>query len=270
MPFKRKSYDFLFCIFNIYFIEQHNNNDAMMLSKIPIFITVRANCDETFEINKEALKFSYLFIKDAGMFEQTYIISDNKKMLKYAEALGFTNTIHYPCGNEKDLLYLEYLATYRYGIEHNYHPDWIILLNVRQIFKQPSLLRDCINNIDDKYDIVASYTSISNKSNFFVDEALLKEDKDTSHLLTSKHQRVKMVDSAIYAVKSDFAFKCMEYDDPSKYFWNGKIKYFENNSLYTDIFNLSDIYKYYEVADTIDKIKEIEQQLDDTTVSIKY
>ena len=46
----------------------------MMLSKIPIFITVRANCDETFEINKEALKFSYLFIKDAGMIGQTYII----------------------------------------------------------------------------------------------------------------------------------------------------------------------------------------------------
>ena len=56
-------------------------------------------------------------------------------MLNYAKELGFSNLIHYPCGNEKDLLYLEYLATYRYGVENEYYPDWIILLNVRQLFK---------------------------------------------------------------------------------------------------------------------------------------
>ena len=116
----RELSDSLFFIFKYIFMKY---TIMMMLSKIPIFITVRANCDEIFKINKEALKFSYLFIKELGMFGQTYIISDNKKMLEYAKALGFTNTIYYPCGNEKDLLYLEYLATYRYGIENNYHPD---------------------------------------------------------------------------------------------------------------------------------------------------
>lgn len=138
----------------------------MIISKIPIFITVRGNTKEVFETNKESLKFSYLFIKNMNLFSQTYIISDNKKMLEYAEALGFTNTIYYPCGNAKDLLYLEYLATYRYGVENSYYPDWIILLNVGQLFKNVSLLRDCISNIDEKYDIVASYTTISNKSHF--------------------------------------------------------------------------------------------------------
>lgn len=234
---------------------------TQMLSKIPIFITVRANNDEITKINKEALKFSYLFIKDLNIFEQTYIISDNKNMLDYAQKLGFTNLIHYPCGNERELDYLEYRATYRYGVEHNYHPDWIILLNINQIFKHVSLLRDCISNIDDKYDVIASYTGISNKSHLFVDEALNNKEQDKSHLLSSVHHRVKMVDSAIYAVKSSFAFECMKYDDPAEHFWNGKIKYFKNNSLYTDIFNIDDIYKYYDAADTIEKIKEVEKEL---------
>lgn len=232
-----------------------------MLSKIPIFITVRGNNDEIFETNKEALLFSYLLIKNLNLFSQTYIISDNKDMLTYAQELGFTNLIHYPCGNEKDLLYLEYLATYRYGVEHEYYPDWIILLNVRQLFKQASLLRDCINNIDDKYDVVASYTVISNKSHFFVDEALADKDKIQPHLLTSKYHRVKMTDATIYAVKSKFAFECMTCDDPSEHFWKeGKIKFFENNSLYTDIFTIDDIYKYYDAADIIKEVKKLKAE----------
>lgn len=234
----------------------------MISSQIPIFITVRGNTDKVFNTNKEALKFSYLFIKNLNLFSQTYIISDNKEMLDYAEALGFTHLIHYPCGNEKDLLYLEYLATYRYGVEHDYHPDWIILLNVNQLFKRVSLLRDCISNIDDKYDVVASYTPISNKSHFFVDEALSNKKEIHPHQLSSKHHRVKMVDSAIYAVKTSFAFECMKYDDPSEYFWKGNIKYFENSSLYTDIFKLDDIYKYYEAAKTVEEIKKLEQSFE--------
>ena len=39
-----------------------------MLSKIPIFITVRANTEEIYKTNSEALKFSYLLIKDLGLF----------------------------------------------------------------------------------------------------------------------------------------------------------------------------------------------------------
>ncbi|MBR6907826.1 hypothetical protein IKN40_05015 [bacterium] len=233
----------------------------MLIAKIPIFITARGNTEEVFETNKEALKFSYLFIKNLNLFSQTYIISDSKKMLEWASQLGFINTIYYPCGNEKDLLYLEYLATYRYGVENEYHPDWIIILNINQIFKQVSLLRDCINSIDDKYDVIASYTQISNKSKFFVDEKLLMKDNKTDHLLSSNHHRVKMVDAAIYAIKTTFAFECMEYDDPSEHFWKGKIKFFQNNSLYTDIFCLDDIYKYYETADTIEKVKNIEKEI---------
>lgn len=232
----------------------------MMTPTIPIFITVRANTKEIFNTNKESLKFSYLFIKELNLFSQTYIISDKKEMLEYAKDLGFKNLIYYPCGNEKDLLYLEYLATYRYGIEHDYYPDWIILLNVNQLFKNVALLRDCINSIDDKYDVIASYTMISNKSHFFIDDDKLKNGV-AEHLLTSKHDRRKMIDSAIYAIKASFAYECMKFDDPSKHFWSGNIKYFENNSLYTDIFCLNDIYKYYELADTIEKIKNIEEEL---------
>jgi len=226
-----------------------------IVTTIPVFITARGNTEDIFETNKESLKFSYLYIKDQKLFPQTYIISDNLNMLDYAKKLGFLNTIHYPCGTDKDIKYLEYMATYRYGVENNYKPDWIILLNVGQLFNSPFLISDCINNIDNNYDIVASYTEISNRSHFFIDDNNKLINTNKEHLLTSEHQRVKMVDAGIYAIKTVFAFSCMEYDDPAEHFWNGKIKFFKNRSLYTNIYNINDIKKYYEIDTIISKIK---------------
>lgn len=235
-------------------------NKSNIVAQIPIFITARGNNENIFIQNKEALKFSYIFIKGQNLFDQTYIISDNKEMLDYAKHIGFTKFIHYPCGSEKDVKYLEYLATYRFSVENNYKPDWIIILNINQIFKCYNLIADCIRNIEYKYDVVASYTEISNRSHFFVDEALnseeYKNDEDL-HLLTSEHQRVKMVDACIYAVRTDFAFECMEFDDPSTHFWKGKIKYFKNCSVYTDIYDINDINKYYKVGELLNEVKQL-------------
>lgn len=224
---------------------------------IPIFITARGNDKNTFAKNKEALKFSYLFIRDQNLFDQTYIISDNKDMLNYALKIGFKHIIHYPCGSKKDLKYLEYFATYRFAVDNDYRPDWIILLNINQLFKDNSLLINCINNIDDKYNVVASYTEISNRSHFFINDDM-ELNKTDEHLLSSEYHRVRMIDAAIYAVKTTFAFECMEYDDPSEHFWSTKIKYFKNKSLFTDIYEIADINKYYTVGDVINEVKTIE------------
>lgn len=224
---------------------------------IPIFITARGNDKNTFAKNKEALKFSYLFIRDQNLFDQTYIISDNKDMLNYALKIGFKHIIHYPCGSKKDLKYLEYFATYRFAVDNDYRPDWIILLNINQLFKDNSLLINCINNIDDKYNVVASYTEISNRSHFFINDDM-EINKTNEHLLSSEYHRVWMIDAAIYAVKTTFAFECMEYDDPSEHFWSTKIKYFKNKSLFTDIYEIADINKYYTVGDVINEVKTIE------------
>lgn len=229
-----------------------------MISNIPIFITARGYDEENIKKHQEALKFAYIFIEEQGLFSQTYIISDNKKdILDFAKNLGFTNLIYYPCGSKKDYKYLEYLATYRYGVEHDYHPDWFIILNINQLFRSKDLIAETIRNIDDKYDVIASYTEISNRSHFFVDESLSQITEETSHLLSSEYQRVKMVDACIYAIKSDFAYSCMEYDDPSKHFWGGKIKYFKNNGVYTDIYKTEDIYKYCRVCEILNKRKEM-------------
>lgn len=230
---------------------------TVMISNIPIFITVRGNTKENIIKHKESLKFAYIFIKEQDLFNQTYIISDNNDMLNYAKGLGFTNTIYYPCGSKKDYKYLEYFATYRYGVENNYHPDWFIILNVNQLFRSRNLIAETIRNIDDKFDVIASYTEISNRSHFFVDESLSNLDGQDPHLLSSEYQRVKMVDAAIYAIKSDFAYSCMEYDDPSSHFWTGKIKYFKNDSVYTDIYTVDDIYKYCRVCEILMQRKDM-------------
>ena len=70
-----------------------------------------------------------------------------------------------------------------------------------------------------------------------------------------------MIDSAIYAIKTDFAIKCMESKDidPSIIFWEGNIKYFENSSIYTDIVNIKDIKKYEYVGDIITEVKSMNE-----------
>lgn len=230
-----------------------------MSSSIPIFITARGHTKEVFAQNKEALKFSYLFIKRLNIFDQTFIISDNKKMLDYATKLGFINTIHHPCKDNQEIKYLEYIATYNYALNNDYYPDWIILLNINQIFKTTSLLANCINNIDDNYDVIASYTEISDRSHFFLNE---KNDGiiptiDNHEKLSSQHYRMNMIDAAIYAIKTTFAFSCMKYENPAQYFWEGKIKYFKNDSIYTDIYNIKDIEKYSYVGKYVNEVKRL-------------
>ena len=231
-------------------------NGQKLIYKIPIFITARGHNDNVFKKNKEALKFSYVFIRKQNMTDQTFIISDNKDMLQYALELGFKNVIHYPCNSDLDIKYLEYLGTYKYSRENNYVPDWFILININQLFLNTKLLVTCINNIDDKYDIITSYTEISNRSNFFVDESINTKESN-KHLLSEEYHRVKMSDAAIYAIKTSFAYKCMENEDPSKYFWGGKIKFIKNTSLYTDIYSINDIYKIYDAFSILEEVKKI-------------
>lgn len=229
-----------------------------IMPRIPIFITVRGNTKERIEFNKELLNFSYAYINKANLFDQTYIISDNNELIEYAKELGFVNHIYYPCESQKDLLYLEFFAIYRYGVENNYHPDWFIILSPMQIFKTTNLLVDCINNIDDEYDIIASYSEVSDRKNFIIDETLGKFPKD--HLLSSEVKRVRMADAAVYAIKVNFAYECMEHEDPSIQFWNGKIKYIKNDSVYTDVNSIDDIKKYYRIMNILDTTKNMRKK----------
>lgn len=224
--------------------------------QIPIFITVRGNNKDVYRCNIEALKYTYILIKDMNLFNQTFIISDNQDILDYAKTLNFNNLIYQACKNNYEVAYLDYIGLYNFYKKTGYKPDWIILLAVGQLFKNKYLIYDCIRNIDDSYDVVASYTEISNKSAYFIKNGKIGS---YGHLVSNEKDRQKMIDSAIYAIKTDFAIKCMETKDldPSTVFWAGNIKYFENSSVYTDIVSINDINKYQYVGDIIDKVNTI-------------
>ena len=224
-----------------------------IISNIPVFIVVRGNTERTIKKYKEALKFSDFFIVDQDILERTFIISDNIDLLDYSLKLGFKNTIHYECSNEEELYYLEYKAIYKFAIENNYWPDWFILLNPNQLFKDKHIISDCISNINNNYDIIASYTEITDKTKFNVDN--INNVGSNEILLTSKYEKLCFVDACIYAIKSSFAYECMKSKEPSKEFWKGKIKIFKNKSLYSDIYDYSDIEKYYLLIDFLSKIK---------------
>ena len=224
--------------------------------QIPIFITARGDSKMAIDRNKELLKYTYVFIRDMNMFNQTFIISDNEEMLEYAKKLGFIYTIHQPCETENDISFLTYTAIYQFHLQTQYKPDWIIVLALNQLFRLPSLISDCIQNIDSKYDVVASYTEISNKSDYFI-----KDNKivGNGHLVTHERDRQKMLDGVIYAIKTNFAIYVMQHADHdlSEIFWKGKFKFFENRSAYTDIYTLSDINKFNNVVYTIEEVRKI-------------
>lgn len=226
-----------------------------MRTSIPVFITARGNNKTAIMRNKEALKYAYIFIKDMNMFKQTWIISDNEEMLDYAHKLGFKFTFHQKCNNEQEIAYLDYIALYNFHKQTHYKPDWFLLLALSQLFRNDRLIIDCIKNIDNNYDVIASYTEISNRSDYFIenDEIVTK-----SHLITHERDRKHMIDAAVYAIKADFAIKCMtSFKDPSEVFWNGKIKYFQNHSLYTDIYTIEDINRFDYISDIINRVKQI-------------
>lgn len=228
-----------------------------IVSNIPIFISVRGYDENVSQKNKEALKYTYLLIEEMNMFKQTYIISDSQEMLDYAELLGFEHFIYQECKTKEDIIYLDYIGIYNFYVKTGYKPDWFILLSVNQLFRDKNLIYECIRNIDANYDVISSYSEISNQSSFILDENY--KIINGEHLNSSEIEMKKIVDASIYAINTDFAIYIMESgeEDRSKVFWNGKFKFFKNNSLYTDIHLLNDINKYYDIIDKINKVKQL-------------
>lgn len=226
-----------------------------MLSRIPIFIVARGNNELKYQKNHEALKYSYVFISNMSLLEQTYIISDNKQMLEYAKRLGFKHTFYQECKNINDLRYLEYNAICNFHITNNYEPDWFIILSIDGLFVNSKLISECIKHIDYNYDVITSYTEISDRSKFLLDDNFKLESGVKR--ITNDKQRRKMADSTIYAIKSSFAKECMQSEDPAIHFWEGKFIFFKNPSLLTDIYEYEDITKFSYIGDIIEKVKQI-------------
>jgi len=230
-----------------------------MLSTIPIFIVARGNNDKKIKKNKCALKFSFINIKKMGLINQTYIVSDNQLMLDFAKRLGFTNTIYRQCNNDKELKYLEYISLYEFNKKYKLDPDWFMILSIDELFLNTKLIMDCIKNIEYKYDVVTSYTEISNRSHFFLND---KGELDRGvHRITNEKDRKKMADAAIYAIKTKFANECMMADDPAVHFWEGKFKFFQNASIYTDINDSGDIQKFSYIGEIIQEVKQLNDSL---------
>lgn len=226
-----------------------------MLSRIPVFIAARGNSELKIKKNKKALKYSFVFIRSMGIINQTYIISDNAEMLEYAKKLGFKNTIYQECKDEKDIRYIEYNAIYEFHLKYNAKPDWFILLSIDELFISKESFLNCIRNIDDKYDVIASYSETTDRSIFYLDDDLTL--KHHIHRITNEKKRCKMVDSRIYAIKTKFAIKCMQEGDPAEVFWHGKFKLFQNKDLYTDIYSVEDITKFSYLGHILEQVNQI-------------
>ena len=146
-----------------------------LIYKIPIFITARGHNDNVFNKNKEALKFSYVFIRRQNMTDQTFIISDNKDMLQYALELGFKNVIHYPCNSDLDILKSK--IAFIKGVTQN---EIIISKKKKdEIIKQLEKIQGIIK-VNDSFDYLLKLPLYSLTAEKILElEKQLKETKDS-------------------------------------------------------------------------------------------
>ena len=171
-------------------------NGQKLIYKIPIFITARGHNDNVFKKNKEALKFSYVFIRNQNMTDQTLIISDNKDMLQYALELGFKNVIHYPCNSDLDIKYLEYLGTYKYTDEidiiHSSH------------------------DISVSYDSpVADYRVYQNIEEWSSKQIPISKCEQFEKAYTILNQKVSITRKGFYEIQKDFFIRAIKVNQES-------------------------------------------------------
>ena len=129
--------------------------------------------------------------------------------------------------------------------------DEFIVLPTTQPIRSNSAISNIVNCNLDKYDVVTTYINIPDRSIF-----LLNEDNSFKYDSYERKgclcKKIKMIDGAIYKIKTSFLKKLIVSDNINHAFWNeSKIKFIENTTNFfldvdepidLEIFN---VYKFY-------------------------
>lgn len=225
---------------------------------IPLFIAIKGEPANIREMNIELLKYAYVYLKGRFNFDRVYIVSDNQEVLDIAGKLGFTNLYLEKC-KHCPVCKIDIIGIYHCILDWKINCDWFINFRIPQPFKGNRVLVDCINAINENYDMVASYSWINDRSNYFIDN---KDNwiNETDHRLAEYCPKVKMVDGSIFCHKTSHFMEIVPKGHFDTELWKGKIKFIENKAMFLPIFGLEQV-KQLDIAEVafleVGKLKEL-------------
>ena len=116
-----------------------------------------------------------------------------------------------------------------------------IILPATQPFRNKETILNVIDACLGDYDVVTTYTEVSNRSIF-----MLKEDNtfkvDSYNRKGCMCPSEKMADGSIYKMTNKFLKKVVESEDSNHEFWGSKIKFVKNASpIFLDVDNPTDL-----------------------------
>ena len=199
-------------------------------------ITVKENSIRCPNKNYILLKNTLNYLQKSGQIENVVIISDSeifKNITKDYNIKDYYLEIREQNQDELTSCY-NYLQSINFNETHFFH------LNVTQPLRDKNLINECLKYND--YDVVTSYVNLPNRDIFKIQNNQWKiSNIERKGSLCPTEQ---VADGGIYYINYNFLKKAVSSDNPNLVFWNGNIKFVENNVPFVDIDSTNDLILY--------------------------
>lgn len=218
----------------------------MMEKKYPILIPAKNISTRLPNKNKKLLPYTTRWLGEDR--NRAILLSDSLDLLEFGIDLGISGQL---ITNQ-----LGEIPTMLDWIEkEEYLGDWIIHLPLPQPLRYSNLLLDLDNfKNPENFDFITSYTWLPKRPIFEIDEdgKFITESSERMGKLCSKS---RVLDGAIYLIKTSWIKECCKFDNWNSKFWSGKIGLVENNVPILDIDWESDLDMFNNILNTVKIIK---------------
>lgn len=214
-------------------------SQELKTNNIPILIPIKGMSRRCPNKNRNLLPFTIKLLKHIQCLKNCVVISDCVDLLLFAEKYNIKTHLEIRDANQDELMSC-----------HNYIKESdsqaFILLPVTQPFRNKDLIKNCylsyLESID-QVDFITSFTETANRERFHL------EMKTGIHTFKYKNKNkmgelcspIKMIDGAVYLIKSSFIEKIATFGNTNKAFWKGRFKCVENQSPFMDVDTVYDM-----------------------------
>lgn len=242
----------------------------MFTVRIPIFITIRTDDEETKARNIELLPYAFDYLRYHQVIDNCIVICRDDDVLEYAKDLGFVNTYKEVCKNCKHCNLSVNGILHYIQEKHTSDFDWFILFNLNQPFKSKNILTSCIRQIDYNQDFLISSSLVRNIRGLMISdncEFLEKIDLDELRIYDNC-ETVRIVDSSIICIKTDYFLKCMNHEeckDLNDFYsslWKGRYKLISNRSCFINVITEKQVENFRLAADIIKRVEHLPKYKD--------
>lgn len=241
----------------------------MFTIRIPIFITIRTDDEETKARNIELLPYAFDYLRYHQVIDNCIVICRDEDVLEYAKDLGFNHTHKEICINCKHCN-LSVNGILHYIQETDRKFDWFIIFNLNQPFKSKDILTDCIRQIDYNQDFLISSSLVRNIRGLVVSDncEFVENINDHELRIYDDCEMVRIIDSSIICVNTEYFLNCMnhkECQDLNDFYnklWKGKYKLISNRSCFVNVTSEKQVENFRLAADIIKRVEHLPKYKD--------